>query len=727
LGLTSWINGYNGYNPGNGRVNSITVDFTNPQVIYLATPSGGVWKSNNSGQHWNTTFDQMPHLGVSTIAIHPDSNHILLVGTGDRDGYDTKATGIYRSYDFGNTWIPSGLNTTNWNSINKIIFNPHNPNTVFAATNNGIFRSCDGGYTWSSVFSPGRVMNLLYHPTDTNIIYGCGKFFISSTDGGLNFSKDISLPSDTTRLEIAVTPANPNYVYVLATNSQSAYGGTYRSTNAGATFIKMSDAPNYLGYSMEADDNSGQGWFDLAIAVSPIFADEVYIGGINVWKSNNGGISYNIISHWVYDNPSFYTHADIHYLGFYGNRLYCGSDGGVFYSDDSGANWVDISEGLGISQVYRLASSKVDPNFIVCGTQDNGTNRLEDGYWTHIYGADGMQPMTHHTDKSTFYFSYQNGGLMKTTNNGYTVEGIRPEGASGNWVTPYDMHPLNSNIIYAGYADIYRSLDAGWTWDDLTGGAYGTQTFQNLKVSPANPDYIYASRGAYLYISTDNGLNWTVRYCGANGTIIGIAPSYSDPKKLWVAVSGSTGDRVLQSNDTYQTQFNITGSLNGTGIRTIVHQKNSHDALFVGTENAVFYKDTLMSSWIPYMNGLPNVIISDLEINYSNNMLRAATYGRGIWETPIPVTQHIDENISFGKLSIYPNPTDGIVTIDLSEINNTRNLFVYDITGKLIQEIPLNDNSIQQVNLSSFVSGVYFIKVFTDTKQFIQRIILHNK
>jgi photosystem II stability/assembly factor-like uncharacterized protein len=725
LGLTAWVNGNSGYNPGNGRINAVTVAPDNPQVIYVATPSGGVWKTNNGGQSWNTTFDHMPHLGVSAIAIHPDSSHIVFAGTGDRDAYDTKATGIYKSTDAGSTWSPSGMNVINWNSINKILFNPQNPSTLFAAANNGIHRSYDNGQSWHSVYSGSRVTDLQFHPADTNILYGSGRYFIRSGDGGSTFAQNFNVPNDTTRLEIAVTQANPAYVYILATNGNSRYGGTYRSTDSGLTFSLMSDSPNYLGYSMDADDDSGQGWYDLAIAASPLNADEIYIGGINVWKSTNGGLTFSIISHWIYDDPSFYTHADIHYLGFHANRLYCGSDGGVFYTDDFGLNWVDISEGLGISQIYRLASSPVNANFILIGTQDNGSNKLQNGIWTHVMGADGMQPMTHPANTNIFYVSYQYGGLMKTTDNGFNVENVSPEDISGAWVTPFCMHPSDSDILYAGYNDIYMSPDAGGSWYNLTNGLFGNNTVKHMKISHADPDYIYASRGAYLYISTDGGLNWSSKHCGFSGSVAGIALSYTDPEKLWLIASGNEGDRIFFSDDAYQTYTNITGTLTSVGIRAIVHQKNSHDALFVGTENAVFYRDTTMSQWIPYMNGLPNVIVSDLEINYSNNMLRAGTYGRGVWETPIPVTQGTEDYPVYNQLKVYPNPASTFITVDLSDILNIQSLIIFDITGKVILEMN-SPAVITEIDVSSYVSGIYFLKVLTSEKQYIQRLTIHH-
>ncbi len=724
LGLTSWENGYNGYNPGNGRINAVTVDPDNSQIVFVASASGGVWKSADGGQSWNTTFDQMPHLGVSSIAIHPDSSHVVFVGTGDRDAYDTKATGIYKSTDGGNTWNPSGLNTTGWNSINKIVFNPQNTSVMFAATNYGIYRSTNRGQNWTIVYNQSRVTDLLYHPTDTLIMYGSGDFFVRSVNGGNSFAKDLTVPNDTCRVEIAVTPADPNTIYILACNSESSYGGVYRSNNSGASFTLMSSSPNYLGYSMDADDDAGQGWYDLAIAASPSIANEIYIGGINVWKSTNGGSSFSIKSHWVYDDPTFYTHADIHYLGFYGTRLFCGSDGGVFFSDDYSENWTDISSGLGISQFYRISSSPVDPDFIVAGAQDNGSNKLENGQWTHLFGADGMATMTHRTDINTYYFSYQNGGLLRTTDNGVTVDYIET-GANGAWVTPIDMHPTSSNIIYAGYDEVYKSTNQGDNWIQISSNLTGGLTLSRLKVSPVNPNYIYASRLGSLYITTDGGANWTSSYSGFNGTIVGIAPSYTDPEKLWIAVSGSNGDRVFHSEDAGQTFTNITGNISGTGIRSLVHQKNFHDALYIGTENAVFYRDTTMSAWIPYVNGLPNVIIMDLEINYTNNMLRAGTYGRGVWETPIPLTSSTDEYTNLNSLIVFPNPAKGVCNIDLTGISDIRFIGIFDINGKKILDLTA-DSNILTVDMTSFVSGVYFIKIITPDHQYVQRFVLHN-
>ena len=727
LGITDWVNGPNGYNPGNGRVNTVCVSPFNPQVIFAGAPSGGLWKSIDGGSSWNTTFDEMPHLGVSSIAIHPDSSNIVFVGTGDRDAYDTQCIGIYKSVDGGNTWSPSGLNTADaWNSINKILFNPLKPSTMFAATSYGVYKSINSGHSWTNVYDASRVTNLVFNPADTSILYGSGGFFIRSGNGGNSFTQNTVLPNDTIRLEIAVTPANPNYVYAVSSNTADEFGGLFRSLDKGFTFTLMSDTPNIFGYETNGSDNAGQAWYDLAIAASPTDPNQIFVGGINVWKSNDGGTSWINSSYWYYDTLSAYTHADIHSLGFSGNRLYCSSDGGVFFSDNAGISWTDISTGLDITQFYRMASSPIDPNFIVAGAQDEGSNKLQGGVWTHIFGADGMQTMTDPTDINTYYFSYQSGGIMRTTDNGITIDYLQPnDSIQAEWLTPFTMNPFDNNIIYAGYDDVYKSLDAGFTWNKISDSLAGGQTLQHLKIAPSNADYIYVSREDILYITKNGGLTWTSKSIPFFGTITDIAISENNPEKIWLTASGSTGDRVYKSLDAGQLLLNITGSLSGTGIRSIAHQKNANDALYVGTENAVFFTDTTMTQWIPFFQGLPNVIVNQLEINEQAGKIRAASYGRGIWETLLNPVSGINNPKAEKPFKVYPNPSHGAVTIEFAP-NSNPDIYLFDINGKNLKIINNITTDKIELNLKNFVSGIYFIRIDAGKLKFVERIVLMN-
>ena len=187
------------------------------------------------------------------------------------------------------------------------------------------------------------------------------------------------------RTVIGVTPANPDYVYLLISNSSATFQGVYRSTNSGDSFSLRANSPNILGYDTNGNDNSGQGWYDLTIAVDPNDEETIFTGGIHIWKSTNGGSTYDIQAYWYYPDTSLpYVHADVHILHYVGNTLYTGTDGGIFRTTNSGTTWTDLSETLSISQFYRIGGYDNADLKVIGGTQDNGSNLYESGDWTHV-------------------------------------------------------------------------------------------------------------------------------------------------------------------------------------------------------------------------------------------------------------------------------------------------------------------------------------------------------
>ena len=280
MGISTWQLGYSGYNPGNGRVNYVAQHPGNPNIIYIASPSGGIWKTTDGGNTWNTTYDQMTRLGTSCIAIHPDNPDLVFIGTGDKDAWNTKAFGIIKSNDAGQTWVNGGLNNgVNYNNINKILINPLNPQVMLASTPYRIYRTNDGGANWTQVYygNSNDIRCMEYKPDDTTTIYCGGAMFLKSTDGGFSFVENTTLPHDTTRLEIGVSPIIV-IMFMSASANNDTYGGLYRSTDSGNSFTLMSSAPNIFGYAVDGDaytDNAGQAWYDMAIAVSPIDANTV--------------------------------------------------------------------------------------------------------------------------------------------------------------------------------------------------------------------------------------------------------------------------------------------------------------------------------------------------------------------------------------------------------------------------------------------------------------------
>ncbi len=638
-----------GWNGGIGRVNCVA--HQSASTFYVGTPAGGLWKTTNTGSTWTPLTDGMPIIGVSGIAIHNTNNNIIYILTGDGDGGDTKSIGVLKTTNGGQTWLSTGLSWDVTDNIRgyKLMMHPTNSNILFAVTNDGMWKTTNGGSSWTKELS-GSFRDAEFKPGSPSTMYLVSRNqFYRSTDTGDNWTNITSgLPSlsTSTRIAMGVSPANSSYVYLLYGRSNGFYG-LYRSFDSGLNFGLKSSTPNILGYSSTGSDTKSQYSYDLAIAVDPNNVGIVYIGGINVWKSTNFGSSWTISSYWREDNASFeYTHADIHALDFYGSTLYCGSDGGIYRTTNGGSNWSDISSGLAISQYYRISQSTSTSNLIIGGTQDNGCNEWTSTTNKHMRGADGMECIIAHNNNNIYYTTLQYGKMSKSTNGGASWTGVTPPSeldsdgnGQGAWVTPYIMHPTNSNILYAGYSDIHKTTNGGSTWTSVYSGSVDHKA---MAMGTSNTSKIYAATSTVMRKSTNAGSTWstitgTLPVGSASITYIAVNPSNSND--VFVTFSGySAGNKVFRSTNSGTSWTNISGNLPNIPVNCIVYENTGgspDDAIYIGTDVGIFYRDNTLGNWVPYMNGLPNVIVRELEINYFSNEIRAATHGRGLWESPL--------------------------------------------------------------------------------------------
>jgi photosystem II stability/assembly factor-like uncharacterized protein len=609
---------------GAGRLNVVRMHPTDPNIMFVCSPSGGLWKTTNGGTSWTSNTDWIAQvIGSTDLAIDPNNPDIMYLATGDGFGSSTYSVGILKTTDGGNTWNTTGLSFSmaSYRQVSRILINPTNTNIILAAASNGVYRSTDGGATFTNV-QTGSFKDMEFKPGDPNTVYVSGAEFYRSTNNGQSWTKVTSgLPAvaNVSRMAITVTPANPDLVYMIVGLPAPNYGteGFYKSTNSGTSFTKPSTPA--LGT---------QQWYDLALGASPTNADEVIIGGqLDFKRSTNGG------STWVQNGAG--THVDYHDVVYTsGTTYYMANDGGIYRTTNSGSSWTNLSNTLAISQMYGFGQSASNANLFLQGWQDNGTNRYNGTSWTHVLGGDGMLCFIDRTNDQNMWASTQNGGLNRSTNGGNTWTGATSGiNEAGPWVTPWLQDPVNATTLYAGFINVWRSTNSGASWTKISAFS-NTGSVNTLAVSPANNQVIWVSKPNGLYRTTNGGTSWTLMTGIPSGTITGIACSNTDANKVWITYSGfSNTNKVFTSSDQGATWTNISASVPNVPINCIVYVDNSNDAIYIGTDIGVFYKDNSINVWEPFNNGFPNVMVTQLIIFNPTGKLRASTYGRGLWES----------------------------------------------------------------------------------------------
>jgi PKD repeat protein len=668
---------------GAGRINFVRFMPGNTNIIFAGSPAGGLWKTTNGGTSWSTNTDQLTVIGCTDIAIDPANNDILYLATGDGDAGDTYSIGVLKSTDGGATWNTTGLSWTvnQGRRISKLLIHPTNSQIVLAATSNGVYRTTNGGGNWTQVRT-GNFKDMEFKPGDPNTVYVSGTTFFKSINNGQNWTQITSgLPTTgVSRMAIAVTPANPDYVYmIVGRNSDQGLLGVYRSTDNGTTFTQRTGtSPNLLGWNSNGSDSGGQAWFDLAIAVSETNADVVVVGGVNIWRSTDGGANWNINGHWT-GSGAPYVHADIHDLIFLpgsGTTYFSGNDGGVFKTTNSGGAWSDISANLTIAQQYRIGLSASTENLLVAGHQDNGTNKMSGTAWSRIYGGDGMDCFIDRTNDSRIIASYVYGDYKRSTNGGSSWTTIT-SGLTGQaaWNAPIHQDPSAVNTFYCGYQHIFKSTNSGTNWSQLTALPVATGSVVEFAVAPSNVNYIYVVKSNNFFKSTNGGTTWTTHNTGlpiSSAAITNLAIHPTNPDMVWVTFSGySSGNKVFVTTNGGTSWANYSTGLPNLPTNCIVYQNNTSDALYVGTDVGVYYRDNTLSSWQPYMTGLPNVVVTDLEIYYPTLKLRAATFGRGTWQSDCyaPLTSTPLANFTANQQVICPGQSVNFT--DISSFNPT--------------------------------------------------------
>ena len=460
LGPNTVPSGYNGYR-GLGRISTIAFHPTDENIIYLGAPAGGLWLTVDHGDTWQVLTDYLPTLGISSIIVDEVNPEIIYIGTGDRDAGDAPGLGVWRSLDAGITW-------EQWNNgmgnptVGRMIQHPSNADIILAATSSGLFKTIDAGQSWSKSIN-GNFKDVIFKTGNPDVVYAVsGANFYRSVNNGDSFvAINNGLPGGA-RGVIGVTDADTEIVYFLITNGDS-FKGLYRSTDGANSFTERSTTPNIMSWDCNGGDG-GQAWYDLDIAVDPDNADIIYGGGVNCFKSVDGGTTWAIRSHWYGGCGVESVHADLHVLEYnpINNRLFAGNDGGIYWSDNQGIDWTEMSNGLVISQAYKIGQSLTNRDNVINGYQDNGSSTMTADGWISVGGGDGMECAYDPTDGTYAYSTIYYGSIDRIHNynnqGGIAGNGVNGITESGGWVTPFVIDQNNGNVMFVGYKNVWQRI-----------------------------------------------------------------------------------------------------------------------------------------------------------------------------------------------------------------------------------------------------------------------------
>ena len=651
-----------------GRVSAIACSPTDPDRYFVAGADGGVWRSTDGGSTWTPLTDDMPTTAIGALAIDPVNENVIYAGTGEANyaNHSRYGLGLYKSTDGGDTWQVLAADVFSGRCFSKIAINNQNPQRIYASITRaggfpelaaakghpgaagalGVFRSDDGGVTWTHLTNGLPTLSatdLAIDIANPSVLYaGIGRIFGSfdngvykTTDGGDSWTKLAGgLPEDDFgRVSVATAPSDSARVYALITNQSDSSGGGasmrsgYRSDDAGATWTALS-----LG-----NMQSSYGWYLSVIGVHPSDPDLVLMGGVTFHRSTNSG------GQWSTVTP---PHVDMHAVAWdAAGRMVAGDDGGVHRSSDNGSTWESLNDGLGLIQCYAGLSIRHPggQNVYIVGLQDNGTVRRNTaGAWVDLIGGDGGWTQVNPQDELRVYGEYQGAGnLYRSTDGGtsfsYSGSGI----ATGDrhcFMPPYVINPDSPQRMLYATQRIYRSTNYGAAWsvvtDDLTGG--GDAAIRAMAMAPTDPSTIYiASNDGRVMVTTDGLQNFDLILDNVPGwpritRELFVHPT--DPRTVYLATSFFNETQIRRTTDGGQTWQALDANFPDIPVNVVaVDVRGSVPVIYVGADAGLYRSINHGASWHRYGTGLPNAPVIDLRLQLDRGELIASTQGRGIW------------------------------------------------------------------------------------------------
>lgn len=655
-----------------GRINTVEIDPTDSNIIYIGLSDGGIFKTADGGNNWFPIFDNAGKLAMGDIAIDPSDHNTIYAATGDPNisGYPAVGDGLYKSTDAGITWTNIGL--ADKFIISHIIIDPSNSNIIYAATmgfpfqrdlNRGLYKTIDGGATWNNILftsDSSGVIDLEMDPTDNQTLYaatwnrirnnqetlltGADAKIWKTTNGGTswtNLTNGLPAPKHC-RISIEISKQNHNKLYASYVDANTLdLHGIFRTTNGGTLWDSLSIS------GLPSGVMGGFGWYNDAIKIDPYHDNNLYFLAVDLYRSTNSGVSWNMVSPpwWTYD-----VHADKHDLKFISNNtfLVC-TDGGLYRTRDNGSNYYDIDL-IPNTEFYRVTVNPFEDSLYAGGAQDNGTswgNINNTDIWPRIYGGDGFTVVFDDADPNIVYAETQNGGIVVSTDGGSSFVDATT-GISGadrtNWDQHYILSKFDHSVMYTGTYKVYKAAGAPnpvWAVSspDLTDGVIFGDRFHNISCvaeNSINPMKIYAGTSdGNVWRSLDAAGTWTNISAGLpDRYVTRIVPSKVNENTLYVTNSGYRDGELIphihMSTDNGSTWNDISGDLPPIGVNDVELTGLNDSLIFAATDAGVYYTINQGTNWERLGNNMPFIWVFDIELDLANKKLIAGTFARSM-------------------------------------------------------------------------------------------------
>ncbi|HEX4950735.1 MAG TPA: hypothetical protein VFZ34_28995 [Blastocatellia bacterium] len=656
---------YENWGDTSGRINSIAISPTDPRIVLVGGSTGGVWRSEDGGETFQPVADNQIDLAVGYIAFAPSNPNIVYAGMGDAHG-GYSGSGVLRSTDAGKTWTRVNNNTLpSPGRIFRLEVDPNDPNRVYVAQfafqsgndliASGFAYSTDGGVNWTQTLF-GWPRDVVIHPSNPRTIYvGMNRVdrpanqtagLYRSTDGGDTWTQIYTSPYATTQdIRVAVTPADPNRVYIYL-------GGVPQGSNAREIRLATSTNGGSTWDSRRLNEvvDAGQFGYNTFFYADPANAITLYVGTRDVYKSTDGGVN------WANINNSFTVtgsynprisnaHPDQHALAFLpgnSNVIFIGNDGGLYKSEDAGRTFKSKNQTLSLSQFVGIAIDPRNPKATLAGAQDNGTQlRLPNGEWEEIISGDGGLCAFSPTDPDFLFTTYVQGTLFRFRRGAYNGEIGNQRLFGETSAARIRFYPpfasTRDGRLYFGSWRLFISRNQGTTWYtpgwafDLTRSP--SDSINAIGVSDANSNVIYTgSTQGRVMVTQDSGETWRDITAGLpNRVIKSIVTAPSNPATAYLTVSGFRSGHVFKTTNYGAEWKDISGNLPDIPTNAVVLDPLNASVLYVGTDVGVFRSMNDGQTWELLNRGMPPVIVTALA-THPIGIIQAATYGRGVYE-----------------------------------------------------------------------------------------------